>query len=80
VCACKGREEVIKRNLVGYINCGKLQAPLVPFTVEEIVISYGKIEKVARRNTGRIVIIVLGARRGNGDQRGPKLSRQTRRW
>jgi hypothetical protein len=41
--------------------------------VEEIVISYGKIEKVARRNTGRIVIIVLSAGRGNGDQRGPKL-------
>ncbi len=43
--------------------------------MEKIVVTHGEVEQVARRNPRRIGIVVLGARRGQADERGPVLSR-----
>ena len=50
----KGREEVIERNLVGYVHRGKAQGQLLVFCAEQIVSADTEIKKMTRSDTRRI--------------------------
>src|SRR5205807_5763146 len=69
----EGRQKVIKRNLVGYVDRGHTKAPLVLLAAKNVVISYCDVEQVARCDTRRVVIIVLSSRRRNRYSRGAVL-------
>ena len=69
----EGRKKVIKRGLVGQIDYASLQAPFVPIAMEQVVVSNRQIEKTARRDPRRIMVVILGSRRRNAYPRGPKL-------
>ena len=66
--AAERREEVVERVLVGDVDGGQAEAPLVSFAVEEIVFTNGGIEEAARRNARWILVIVLRARCGDADK------------
>ena len=62
-------QEIIKRNLVGDVNRGHAEAPLVLVAAKQIVIAHCNVEQVARRDSWRIVIVILGSRCRNRDAR-----------
>ena len=62
-------QEIIERNLIGDIDRGHAQAPLVLVAMKKIVISHRKVEQVPRRNAGRIVIVIFCPGCRNGDAR-----------
>ena len=68
--AAKGGKEIIERGFVRQIDGGETQAPLVTVAVEKIVMSYARIEKAARRDALRIVIVILFSRSGNLEKYG----------
>ena len=51
--AAKGGKKIIERGLVRQIDGGEPQAPLVTVAVEQVVVSYARIEKAARRGATR---------------------------
>ena len=63
--AAEGGEEVVERVFVGDVYRGKMQAPLVLVAVKEVVFADGRIEEIARRNAGRIGVVVARAGLGN---------------
>ena len=67
--AAEGREEVIQRFLVGQVDDGEAQAPLVAVAVEEIVVADGEIEEIARCDARRILVVVFGAVGGDFNTR-----------
>ena len=74
----EGGKEVIKRYLVGDIDGRELETPLVLVTAEKIVVAYRDVEQMASRDARRVVVVILGTRRGNGDSRRAVLRRGTR--
>src|ERR1700728_2201124 len=70
------RKEVVKRFFVQEINDRQTGAPLVLFGVEQVVCPHGCVEEIALRDPLRVVVVVLGARSGNGYQRGPVFARR----
>ena len=61
--AAERRQEVVHRGLVGQINDGEAQAPLVAVTLEKIVIAHGCIKQVPRFDArGVVVNVKSGAR------------------
>src|SRR5436305_1683759 len=69
----EGGKKVIERCLVGDVDSAYLQAPLVSVAVEEVVMTYGHIKKMAGCNTGWIVVVIFCARRWNRDACGHEL-------
>ena len=65
--SAEGRKEVVKRFFVRQIDHGQAGAPLVLFGVKDVVVPNANVEKIARRNAGRVVVVVLRARGGNTD-------------
>ena len=63
--SAEGGKEVIERHLVGHVDGRKPQAPLVTVAVEQVVVAHRDVEQIARCDAGRIVVIILGAGRGN---------------
>jgi len=72
------RQEVIQRRFVSQVDGGQLNAPLVLFTMEKIVIAQREIEKTPRLDALRIVIVVFGVRRRHADQCLSELRCKTR--
>lgn len=70
VSAAERRKEVVERFFVRQIDDRQAGAPPVLVGVEDIVVSDGGVEEIARRDTGRVVVIVLRACSGNGYQCG----------
>src|ERR1700692_3850994 len=68
--AAKGRKEIIERGLIRQVDGGEPQAPLVTVTVEKIIVPDASIEKTARRDALRIVIVIFFSRRGNLEKYG----------
>jgi hypothetical protein len=66
--AAERRQEIIKRNLIGDVNRSHTEAPFA-VAAKNIVIANRDVEQVARRDPGRIVIVILGARCRNRDSR-----------
>ena len=69
--AAERGEEVVQRFFVGQIDHREAQAPLVAVAVEEIVMADGQVEQIARRNSRRILVVVLGSVRGNVNRVAP---------
>ena len=63
--AAEGGEEVVERVFVGEVDAGQTQAPFVFVAIEEIVLTDRGIEEVARRDTRRVLVVILGT--GSGD-------------
>ena len=68
MCSAKGREKVIKRVIVGQIDCGQLNANLVSIAVKQVVVSDGNVEQVSRSDTRRVLIVVLCSRCWDADE------------
>ena len=76
--AAEGGEEVVEGVLVGDVDGGEAQAPLVLVAVEEVVLAEGGVEEVARGDAGRVLVVVLGAGSGDVDQVGGDC--EARQW
>ena len=63
--AAERGQEIVERLLVGQVDDCEPQAPLVPVTVEEVVISNGGIKQAPGSNPRRILVIILRARHRN---------------
>lgn len=73
--AAERRQKVVQRGSVRQVNEGDLGAPSVFVAVEEIVMANRQIEEMARRDTGWILVVVLGSRSWNLHQRRSILRR-----
>ena len=62
MCPAERGKKVVKRAFVPDVDTSQPQAPLIPVTVEQIVISDGSVKQIPRLYPGRIVIIVLRSR------------------
>ena len=61
-------EEVIERVLVGDIDGSEPEAPLVPFTVEEVVYAERDVEEASGSDARRVLVVILGVGGGDGKQ------------
>ena len=61
--ATERRQKVIQRILVGDVDAGEGETPLITLALEEVVISQRNVEQMPRRNAGRIVVVILGSGR-----------------
>ena len=68
--SAEGRQEVIKRILVGHIHRRQLEADFVFILVkpEQIVIAKRCVEDVPGRDTLWILVVVFHSQRGDADQ------------
>ena len=71
--AAERRKKVIQSCLVGDIDGGERKAPLVMIAFEQVIVPYGEVEEVARRDARWILVVVLGSGSGDLDQGGPIL-------
>jgi len=62
-------QEIVKRDLVREVDGSQLKADLVLVTVENVVMSYRQVEEMTWSDSVWIVIGVVGAGFGDGDQR-----------
>src|ERR1035438_5550714 len=69
----KGGKEVVERYFIGDVDRRQAKAPLALVAVEKVVVTYRQVEQAARRNTRRVVVVVLGSGRWDLDQAGPVL-------
>jgi len=60
VCPRESGEEVIERVLVGEVDSGEPQAPLLLVAAEEVIDAKGSVEQTPRSDARRIVVVVLG--------------------
>ena len=67
--AAERRQEVIERVLVRQIDRRQLQADFVLVASEHVVVSDRKIKDMPGRNAWRVLVVVLGTRQGNLQQR-----------
>jgi hypothetical protein len=58
----EGGEEVIERHLVGDVDHGKAQTPLVTVTAEQVVVPDADIKQMTGSDPRRIAIVNLGSR------------------
>src|SRR5258707_1001540 len=63
--AAEGGQEVIYRNFVGQVDDGEPQAPFEAIPVEQIVVADAGIKEITRSYARRIVVGILGPRRGD---------------
>ena len=68
-------EEVVESVLVGKVDGGQMEAPLVLIAVKKIVLAKRCVEDVAGRDARRVVVVILGVGAGNGKQAGGVLRR-----
>src|SRR5450755_4194468 len=80
--AAERRQEVIERHLVRQVDDGEAQVPFVAISAENIVLSHGKVEKIARQDALWIVIVVLSSGCGHFYFRGRELRSRAkqRQW
>jgi hypothetical protein len=64
----EGGEEVVQGRAIGDVDRGQLQTPLVSITVKQIVVTDCNIKEMARRDTRRILVVVLSPGRRYLDQ------------
>jgi hypothetical protein len=57
--SAEGGKEVVQHVVVRQVDHGQLRTHFVFIAVEQVVVSDGDIEEVARRNSLRIMIIVF---------------------
>src|SRR5580658_7753459 len=74
--SAESRKEVVQRLFVHQIHHRYARAPLLLLAVKEIVVSHSNVKEIARRDAGRVVVVVLRARRGNGYQCGTIQARR----
>src|SRR4051794_16602337 len=66
--AAEGREKVVEHLFVGQIDGCELQANFVAtFASEDVVVTNRQVEQVAWGNARRILVVILGTRRRDGD-------------
>src|SRR5580698_6202962 len=65
VSSAEGGKKVVKGHFVGYVDGGESQAPLVTVSTEQVVFAHRYVEQIARRNTGRILVVVFRPWRRN---------------
>ena len=63
--SAEGRKEIVERFFVGQIDHRQARAQFEPVAVKEVVLSHGDVEKIARCDAGRIVVVVFRAGRRN---------------
>ena len=73
VSSAEGGQEIVERFFVGEVDYRQAQAPLFLVAVEQIVVADCDIEQTARLHPLGIVIVVLGSRRRDLEERGPVL-------
>jgi hypothetical protein len=66
----EGRKEVVQHVFVGQVDDCKLQVCLVPICVQDVIQPDANVEEMARSDTRRIGIVVLGSRSWNPKARG----------
>ena len=57
----EGGNEIVERLFVHQTNGRKAEASSVLVAVEEVIFTDRKVEEVARRDAGRVVVVVIGA-------------------
>ncbi len=67
VCAAKGGQEIVERNLIGHVYGRQPEAPLVFVSAKYVVLSHCDIKQVTRGYTRGIVVVVLRSGRRNRD-------------
>jgi hypothetical protein len=67
--AAEGGQDVIQRFFVGEIDDLKLGAPFITIAMEQIVVSDGGVEQIPRCDARRIMIVILGSRCRDLEQR-----------
>src|ERR1700733_13781377 len=67
----KRRKKIVERLFVRQIDHRQAGAYLVPVAVKNVVMPHGNVEEVPGCNARRIVVVILRARRGYLDERGP---------
>ena len=63
--SAEGREEVVQRVLVRDVDRGQVEVHLVVFLMEDVVLAKRCVEKVARRDARRVMVVILLVWRGN---------------
>src|SRR5579872_7434690 len=63
--AAESRKEVVKCILVGQVNDRELCADLVFVAVQQVVVSDRHVKEMSRRDTGRILVVILSTRSRN---------------
>ena len=71
--AAEGGEEVVEGVFVGDVYACETETPFVLVAVEEIVFADGGIEEAALLNAGRMLVVIFGARCGDGYEFGGEL-------
>jgi hypothetical protein len=71
--AAKGREKVVKRDPVRDIKHGEVNANRKALNFAQVVFSNSDIEKRARRDTHRVSVIILSAKRWYSDTSSAEL-------
>ena len=74
--AAESGQKIVERQLVGQVDNRELSAPFSFVAVEDIVVADGHIEKIARANSLRIVIIILRVRSRDAHQIRSELRRR----
>ena len=70
-------KEVVQRQLVGQVDHGEAQAPLVAVAIEQVIVAHARVKQVARGDALGIVIIIFFPYSGDADQRGPEPTGRT---
>ena len=63
--AAEGRKEIVQRDFVRDVDSGESERHLRVFSTEKILGTHTEVEQVARRNPGRIGVVVLSTIRWN---------------
>jgi hypothetical protein len=58
--AAKGRKEVVERKMVRKVDDGQSRTHFVFVSMEHVVMADRHVEKVARRDPWRLVVVVFG--------------------
>src|SRR5215469_10377281 len=70
--SAEGRKVVVQGHSIAQIDDGETQAPLKTVSVEQVVVTHGKVKQVPRGDALRVVIIILLPGPWYGDKRRPQ--------
>ena len=57
--AAERGQEVVERVFVRHVDCRQLQTNFVSVSVKQIIVSKGEVEDTSRRDTLRVVVVIL---------------------
>src|SRR5579862_3738817 len=78
--ATKRGKKVVKSNSVGQVDDGHLCAPLVSFSMEQVVVANSDVEQMTSSDPRGICVIVLGVRGWDMQKSGTELGCRARIW